>query len=774
MPKRARTNNVQPEVSQHSQRLREGLLIFCMAMSIFFMVALSTYSAVDPGWSNTGAALVVENAGGRVGAWFADFFFYIFGYLAFAFPVVIATWAWLVFREGRRDKEVDRYLIGVRLAGFLLMACASTGLMGLHVTGNAHLPFQSGGIMGALVESGLVETLNFSGATLLLVTALLIGITLFTGLSWLSVSEGMGRISLWLSQRVWVGLLDLFDRTKAAVIAYKERRQSRPAIVSPPKAPQRREAPPVARRAPDISAPIVDPIQPKPSAIRRKAKPVIRSDGAIPSLDNLDPVQQSMHIVQSTEKLTQMSNNVEARLLEFGIEARVEGVYPGPVVTRFELSLSPGIKVSRVSGLAKDLARSLSVLSVRVVEVIPGKAFIGLEIPNEHRDMVRLREVLSADAYTHARSSLSLALGVDIAGDPVVVDLAKMPHLLVAGTTGSGKSVGINAMLLSLLFKATPEEVRLIMVDPKMLELSIYEGIPHLLTPVVTDMKEAANALRWCVAEMDRRYKLMASQGVRNLASFNKKIRDAKEAGKPISNPFQPLDENLEAILLDHLPHIVVVVDEFADMMMVVGKKVETLIARIAQKARAAGIHMILATQRPSVDVITGLIKSNIPTRISFQVSSRVDSRTILDQQGADQLLGHGDMLYLPPGSGLPVRVHGAFVDDHEVHNVVEHWKSYAEPDYDEEILSGPAPGEGIPGIDPADSDDEQDALYDQGVKIVTETRRASISLVQRRLKIGYNRAARMIETMEAAGVVSPMENNGTREVLAPPPVKTD
>jgi len=454
------------------------------------------------------------------------------------------------------------------------------------------------------------------------------------------------------------------------------------------------------------------------------------------------------------------------------VHAKVVAVHPGPVVTRFELQLAAGTKVSKIVGLAKDLARSLSVISVRIVEVIPGKSVIGLELPNKHREMVRLREILASQRYAQARSPLALGIGKDIAGHTVVVDLAKMPHLLVAGTTGSGKSVGLNAMLLSLLYKATPKDLRLIMIDPKMLELAIYEGIPHLLTPVVTDMKDAAKALRWCVAEMERRYKLMAAMGVRNILGFNAKIKEAKANGEPILDPLWDGLDGSQPEPVEELPYIVVLADEFADMMMVVGKKVEELIARIAQKARAAGIHLILATQRPSVDVITGLIKANIPTRIAFQVSSRIDSRTILDQQGAEQLLGHGDMLYLPSGSGVPVRVHGAFVDDDEVHRVVKDLKRRGQPEYLDEILQGASSDEmGLPGLGDEEGDGEQDALYDQAVEFVTQTRKASISSIQRKLKIGYNRAARIVETMEMAGVVGPLDG-GTREVLAPPPVE--
>jgi len=475
-----------------------------------------------------------------------------------------------------------------------------------------------------------------------------------------------------------------------------------------------------------------------------------------------------------------MSKLLEIKLRDFGIEIEVEAINPGPVITRFEVQPAPGVKVSRISNLVKDLARSLAVSSVRVVEVIPGKTVIGIEIPNETKELIQLGQVLSSPEFDNSRSPISMALGHDIGGNPVVVDLAKMPHLLVAGTTGSGKSVGINAMILSILFKSSPKDVRLIMIDPKMLELSVYDGIPHLLTPVITDMKDAANGLRWSVAEMERRYKLMSALGVRNLAGFNKKVADAAKAGKPIPDPLwkpDPLSEVDEADQIPEdlveLPQIVVIVDELADMMMVVGKKVEELIARIAQKARAAGIHLILATQRPSVDVLTGLIKANVPTRLSFMVQSKVDSRTILGEGGAEQLLGHGDMLYLPPGGGIAQRVHGAFVSDDEVHRVAAAWKERGEPHYIESITSDSS-GDGVPGLTPSDGGDgnseESDALYDEAVQFVTESRKASISAVQRKLRIGYNRAARMIEAMEMAGVVSEMGANGNREVIAPPP----
>jgi S-DNA-T family DNA segregation ATPase FtsK/SpoIIIE len=513
------------------------------------------------------------------------------------------------------------------------------------------------------------------------------------------------------------------------------------------------------------------PAAPPPAAARARRQDLT----PLPPVDLLDPPKPRQHAVSEAE-LERIARLVEAKLADYNVQANVVGVYPGPVITRFELDLAPGVKVSKITNLARDLARSLSAISVRVVEVIPGKPYVGLELPNTRRETVYLREVLDSESFRRSEHPLTLVLGQDIAGEPVVVNLAKMPHVLVAGTTGSGKSVGVNVMILSMLYKATPEDVRFIMIDPKMLELSVYEGIPHLLTEVVTDMKEAANALRWCVGEMERRYKLMSAMGVRNLKGFNTKIQEAIDAGEPLRDPLWQPTQSMDTYppALEKLPHIVVVIDEFADMMMIVGKKVEELIARIAQKARAAGIHLILATQRPSVDVITGLIKANIPTRMSFQVSSKIDSRTILDQQGAESLLGMGDMLYLPAGDSNPTRVHGAFVDDHEVHRVVAAWKERGEPDYIEDILNGDVGADGLlPGEVPEGGDDgELDELFDQAVAFVVESRRGSTSSVQRKFKIGYNRAARIIEQMEHQGIVSPAGSNGQREVLAPAPAR--
>ncbi|HET7922856.1 MAG TPA: DNA translocase FtsK, partial [Gammaproteobacteria bacterium] len=603
------------------------------------------------------------------------------------------------------------------------------------------------------------------GATLLLLALFLGAVTVFTGLSWLAVMDRTGHFTL-------VGLERLRNRwgwLKEAIQARRAREQQIEVIKVQTEQVKSRPKPRIE--------PVVKAVVPSPRVERERQVPLFEpaADSELPPLSLLDDPPPKVD-GYSDAALDAISRRVEIKLRDFGVEVQVVAVNPGPVVTRFEMQPAAGVKVSQITNLAKDLARELSAISVRVVEVIPGKSVVGLEIPNESRELVTLGEILKSREYDDSRSPLTLALGKDIGGNPIVADLERMPHLLIAGTTGSGKSVAINAMILSLLYKSTA--TRVIMIDPKMLELSVYEGIPHLLAPVVTDMKEAANALRWCVAEMEKRYRLMAALGVRNLAGYNRKVRDAIEAGKPVPDPFFKADMNAisdsEIPTLTELPNIVVVVDELADMMMVVGKKVEELIARLAQKARASGIHLILATQRPSVDVITGLIKANIPARIAFQVSARVDSRTILDQQGAESLLGHGDMLFLPPGTPVPMRIHGAFVSDQEVHTVVAHLKRNGTPRYMDEILQGPAEAlPGLPGmgeLGEEGGDSESDPLYDQAVRIVTETRRASISGVQRRLKIGYNRAARMIEGMEAAGIVGPLQSNGSREVLVAPP----
>lgn len=791
------TKSINRSNHHHHHRWREGLLIIVAAFSIFLLLALITFHRNHIIRIDEMHPAKFQDAAGRVGTALAELLFYLFGYFAYLFPVLLSYGAWLSCREAKEDSNNRQFNL-LRVIGFIAIIVSSCGLLNLEISHfYGGLTFYTGGALGHIASIGLVTIVNRVGAIVLLFGLFLSGITLFTGFSWMNVIHVTGYLtllalsglaSLWAIWRSKRSSAEIIKPIKS-VLDVQEPILS----LSDAESPQKRKS---TRIEPQIQAvntlrfehsieneatPLTSLLDNQATQNQSKFKKdtpahntkvfnKIKISGDLPSLNLLDPPERNITKSYSNAMLEQMSREVEMRLMDFGITVQVVAVHPGPVVTRFELQLAAGLKVSKVTGLVKDLARSLSVPSVRIVEVIPGKSVIGLELPNEHRQIVRLSEVIISEQYEQARSPLSLALGKDIAGHPVVVDLAKMPHLLVAGTTGAGKSVGLNAMLLSLLYKASPQEVRMIMIDPKMLELSIYEGIPHLLTPVVTDMKEAANALRWCVSEMDRRYKLMAALGVRNLAGYNAKVEEAEKAGEPLNDPlWQPqlsLDE--EPVKLSTLPYIVVLVDEFADMMMVVGKKVEELIARIAQKARAAGIHLILATQRPSVDVITGLIKANIPTRIAFQVSSKIDSRTILDQQGAEQLLGHGDMLYLAPGTGVPVRVHGAFVADQEVHKVVDDWKHRGEPEYLIEILEAKLePGEGVDGED-GEGSGEQDPLYDQAVQIVIETRRASISSVQRRLKIGYNRAARLIEEMERAGLVSPMESNGSREVLVP------
>jgi S-DNA-T family DNA segregation ATPase FtsK/SpoIIIE len=750
-------------VSHVRQRLREGAMLLLMAVAAYLMLSMVTYSPEDPGWSYTGPRDQVANGGGPVGAWFADVFLYLFGMLGYLFPLMVGWSGWLFLKERNPDDSINIHLVALRWIGFLVTLCAGSSLAAIHLGHFGQmLPGGSGGILGASLQTFWIGVFSFAGSSLLLLALLLAGFTLFTGISWFAVMDGIGGLVLNLFDYLSERRARLAESMKANEVRKK---RSESFKIEKKKSEQ--------RKPPKIE-PVIKEV--KTSDRVEKERQVQLFDnppegGDLPPLALLDQAKTSGK-GYSKEALAALSQLVELKLKDFGVEVEVVAVHPGPVVTLFELQLAPGTKVSKITNLSKDLARALSTISVRVVEVIPGKSVIGIEIPNEHREMVYLSEVLKSQSYDSAKSPLTLALGKDIAGSPVVADLAKMPHALIAGTTGSGKSVAINAMILSLLYKASPQEVRLIMVDPKMLELSVYEGIPHLLTPVVTDMKEAANALRWCVGEMERRYRLMAAMGVRNISGFNKKVTEAEKRGAPIPDPlFQPdpLLEAEEVPNLTTLPYIVVIIDELADMMMVVGKKVEELIARLAQKARASGIHLLLATQRPSVDVITGLIKANIPTRIAFQVSSRIDSRTILDQMGAEHLLGHGDMLYLPPGSSIPQRIHGAFVDDNEVHRVVTHLKKMGEPDYIDSILQEPT--EAIPGLSGESLDTEDaDPLYDEAVAIVTETRRASISGVQRRLKIGYNRAARLIEEMERTGIVSPAQSNGNREVLAPPP----
>ncbi len=745
--------------------MREGAIIAVAVVALMLFASLISYNPEDPGFSFASGSSATSNLIGRAGAWVADVLFFLFGGPAYLFPLMAATACWLMFRQ--RDVAPSRANTLVRLGGFVLMLVASCALATLHFHSDA-LRQSGGGVVGSLAGQSLANSFNFLGATLLMLAAWMSGVALAFGVSWLKVIDNLGT---W----AWAGV-DWFKTRRSAARTSAEgavRKQERKEVVE---VEQKKAA---TRVKPRIDA--------APAAVEKSERvekerqaPLFEAKaGELPPLQLLDdaPIHQIGHVPEALEA---MSRLVEIKLRDFGVEAEVVAVQPGPVVTRYELRPAPGVKASQITGLANDLARALSAISVRVVEVIPGKSVMGLEIPNDKREIVTLGEIIKSKTYDDMASPLTLALGKDIGGAPVVADLGRMPHLLIAGTTGSGKSVGINAMVLSLLYKATAENVRMIMIDPKMLELSVYEGIPHLLSPVVTDMKQAANALRWCVAEMERRYALMSALGVRNIAGFNRKVKDATDAGKPIRDPIllaraanDPSIDQREIQDLVPLPYIVVIIDELADLMMIVGKKVEELIARLAQKARASGIHLVLATQRPSVDVITGLIKANIPTRIAFQVSAKVDSRTILDQMGAESLLGHGDMLYLPPGTSMPTRVHGAFVSDAEVHRVVEALKKNAVPSYIEEVLSGPrAPIPGISGeeVEGEGADPEQDALYDEAVKIVVSERKPSISYVQRRLKIGYNRAARLIEAMESAGLVGPLQSNGAREILVPAP----
>jgi S-DNA-T family DNA segregation ATPase FtsK/SpoIIIE len=735
--------------------VREAKWLVLVGLALYLLLVFSTFDRADPGWSHSGTGAAARNAGGVVGAVVADLLLFLFGvsaYLWAALCLYVVAWGYRRL-DGRR--LIDRRPLAIAFAGFLilLLACAALEALRLHSL-RAELPFAPGGLLGSLGGKLLAAGLGFTGATLLLLTLAAVGFSLFTGISWLGLSEAIGRGLEEGCARVLAAWDRRRDR-KLGVLAREERKL----VVQTEK--RREEDHPPLRIEPAIVE-----IRKSERVQKEKQAPLFEElpDTPLPPLKLLDEAKQEGEQV-SAETLEFTSRLIEKKLSDFGVAVKVLAAYPGPVITRYEIEPAVGVKGSQIVNLVKDLARALSVVSIRVVETIPGKSYMGLEIPNPHRQMVRLTEILSSQAYHGLHSPLALALGKDIAGNPVVVDLARMPHLLVAGTTGSGKSVALNAMILSLLYKAEPRHVRLIMIDPKMLELSVYQDIPHLLAPVVTDMKQATNALGWCVSEMDRRYKLMNWLGVRNLSGFNHKIAEAEKQGRKLEDPFT-LDTG-EPQPLKPLPHLVLVIDELADLMMVVGKKVEELIARLAQKARAAGIHLILATQRPSVDVITGLIKANIPTRIAFQVSSKVDSRTILDQSGAEALLGSGDMLYLPPGTGHPQRVHGAFVADHEVHKVVEHLKAIAKPEYLEEVLepaSGDESGAGASG----EPTGEKDPLYDQAVEIVIRTRRPSISLVQRHLRIGYNRAARLIEDMERAGMVSAMQSNGNREVLVP------
>jgi len=762
---RANPNSAaQPYFVPRIRGLRESALWLCAGLAVIFFLALASYHATDLAFSVSGDNQMVQNRMGPAGAWFADIAYLLFGAPAYLFPALVLLAGLVVFKGRNYRDRVSRSALLWRSGGFILMLAASCGLATLHflVPG---LRETAGGIVGQLVGAGLEQILGLLGATVLLLVIWLAAVSLATGVSWLAVMDRTGRGVL-----ATIGAAEIAVGRIQVWLAGRRAKQQRHELVTRSRSKSKLNAPKIE--------PLFESVESSARLERERQVPLFEppASSELPALALLDdPPQREGGYSQ--EALAAMSRLVELKLADFGVEAEVVSVRPGPVVTRFELKPAPGVKVNQITNLSKDLARSLSTVSVRVVEIIPGKPYVGLEIPNEVREMVALGEIIKSRVYDDLSSPLTLALGKDIGGQPVVADLAKMPHLLIAGTTGSGKSVALNAMVLSLLYKASPEHVRLIMIDPKMLELSVYEGIPHLLAPVVTNMKEAANALRWCVAEMERRYTLMAGLGVRHLTSYNRKVKRALDYGTPIPDPTFTVPEGSDEKPpeLQPLPYIVVIIDELADMMMMVGKKVEELIARLAQKARASGIHMIIATQRPSVDVITGLIKANIPARMAFQVSAKVDSRTILDQMGAEQLLGHGDMLFLPPGTSIPTRIHGAFVSDNEVHSVVRDLRGTGTPAFIDEILSGPS-GD-VPGIDSMTMralDGEQDPLYDQAVRIVTQTRKASISSVQRRLKIGYNRAARMVETMEEAGIVGSLQTNGFREVLAPPPPSDD
>ena len=744
--------------------LREAALWMFGALALILWISLFTYDVSDPGFTQVTTSNEINNAIGKIGALVSDLLFYIFGLPAYLFTVLVLYSGWVIFKSSKKQEETPKADLMLRLFGFFIILLTSCALATLHFSPNDFRE-TAGGIIGQVIGGSLNSSMKLLGATTLLFFLWLASISLFLGVSWIKVIDQIGKFSLQIYQRIRIFMGSQKDKVEG-----RKRQAERQSVFE---AEKKR----IAKRVPPKIESTTSGLKQSNRAEKEKQVPLFESpsDSELPPLSLLDEPSQETH-GYSKESLEAMSRLVELKLRDFAIEAEVVSVSPGPIITRFELDPAPGVKVSQISNLSKDLARALSVVSVRIVEVIPGKSFIGLEIPNEDRELVTLGEILKSKAYDDLGSPLTLALGKDISGNSVVTDLSRMPHLLIAGTTGSGKSVAINAMVLSLLYKSKPEDVRLILVDPKMLELSVYEGIPHLLTPVVTNMKEAANALRWCVGEMDRRYTLMAALGVRNIGGYNRKVNDAIKNDKPILDPtFKPPEIEDEDNPITHptlapIPHIVIIIDELADLMIIVGKKVEEIIARIAQKARASGIHMLLATQRPSVDVITGLIKANIPCRIAFQVSAKVDSRTILDQMGAEALLGHGDMLYLPPGTSLPIRVHGAFVSDNEVHNVVNHLKKTESPRYLDEVIQTPTkPTPGLTGIDAKNTEDaEQDPLYDKAVQIVIDTRKASISGVQRRLKIGYNRAARMVESMEAAGLVGPLESNGSREILIP------
>ena len=757
-----------PEMTGWQRFIQEIALAVGFVVLLFWLLAIVSHSALDPAWTTSGTNPHIRNWGGRVGAAVSDLSFFLLGYSVFwCYLAGLASWLSALANRLRSeekatpDPHIWRLTRWAFWSGLVMLLLSSTGLEFTRLYRfESQLPgHHAGGVLGYLVGSTANSWLGFNGSGLIFIVFMVIGLSWVFRFSWIQLAEKMGAAIDGLIQQ------------------QREKREIAQDLALGEAAARAREKDMVWERDEnaDIPAhPVRIVVEPEPAApkservARERQKPLFNDlpDSRLPQVELLDASQLKLDPVDA-ETIEFTSRLIEKKLRDFGVEVKVLAAAPGPVVTRYEIEPATGVKGSQVVNLAKDLARSLSMVSIRVVETIPGKNFMALELPNSKRQTIRLSEILGSSVYNEAKSMLTMGLGKDIGGNPVVADLAKMPHVLVAGTTGSGKSVGINAMILSLLYKAEARDVRMLMIDPKMLEMSVYEGIPHLLAPVVTDMRQAANGLNWCVGEMERRYKLMSKLGVRNLAGYNHKLDEARENGQALTNPFSLTPDEPEP--LDRLPHIVVVIDELADLMMVVGKKIEELIARLAQKARAAGIHLILATQRPSVDVITGLIKANIPTRIAFQVSSKIDSRTILDQMGAEALLGMGDMLYLPSGTGFPIRVHGAFVSDDEVHRVVSYLKTQGEPNYIEGVLEGGTVEGGSEGPDLfGDIPGEKDPLYDQAVEVVLKNRKASISLVQRHLKIGYNRAARLVEDMEKAGLVSAMSTNGQREILVP------
>ena len=778
------TKNSQPQASTYTRKevirqplpnrlvrlLSEARWMALAVVFLYFVMILLTYNKGDPGWSHEVEVVKVANLGGRWGAYLADLLLFIFGFSAWWWCVCFLRLVWKGY-SSLTDKFVKtapadpehEHEATVRWVGFTIMFIGSVGIEYLRMWSLAvQLPRKPGGVLGKLIGTASESAFGFNGATLLLLLLFGIGFSLFFHVSWMGVAEKIGETVESCVEWFRLRYENREDRKQGEVAAVK---RDEVVVIERAKHVEKHVAAPPVKIEPQVVEVVKsERVQKEKQAALFQDLP---GDTSLPPLSLLDEPPEVQETV-SVETLEFTSRLIEKKLSDFGVDAKVVAAYPGPVVTRYEIEPATGVKGSQIVGLARDLARSLSLTSIRVVETIPGKNYMALELPNPKRQIVRLTEIVGSKIYNDSASQLTVALGKDIAGKAVIADLAKMPHLLVAGTTGSGKSVGINATILSLLYKSDPADVRMILIDPKMLEMSVYEGIPHLLAPVVTDMRQAGHALNWAVNEMERRYKLMSKLGVRNLAGYNAKIAEAAKREEHIPNPFSLTPDSPEP--LEKLPTIVIIIDELADLMMVVGKKVEELIARIAQKARAAGLHLILATQRPSVDVITGLIKANIPTRIAFQVSSKIDSRTILDQMGAEALLGMGDMLYMPPGTGLPVRVHGAFVSDEEVHRVVKYLKSTSEPNYIDGILEGGTlEGEGgADGAPAGEAGGEADPMYDQAVQVVLKNRRASISLVQRHLRIGYNRAARLLEQMENSGVVSPMQSNGNREILVP------